>query len=236
MEMLRYGTIVNKNKREIVLLKSFKCRWGKCAFCDYINDNSSDEEEIVKFNRGVLNNVTGEYKSLEVINSASVFELPEQTLSDIKHTVETKGLEKLYFESHWMYRNRLSEITDLYKVPVIFKCGVETFDDDFRNKVLNKGMYFDNPKEVAKYFKSICLMVGIKGQTREMISRDIDYLLAYFERGCINIFTDNTTDIHSDRSLIDWFRKEYSFLESKENIEILWDNTDFGVGSLIDDE
>lgn len=36
----RYNVIDNKNNREIVLLKSFPCVWGKCAFCDYIEDNS----------------------------------------------------------------------------------------------------------------------------------------------------------------------------------------------------
>ena len=46
--MDRYSEVTNKNQREIVLLKAFPCKWGKCSFCDYILDNSNDEEEINK--------------------------------------------------------------------------------------------------------------------------------------------------------------------------------------------
>ena len=47
---IRYSKIENKNKREIVLLKSFPCKYGKCKFCNYIEDNSTDELEINKIN------------------------------------------------------------------------------------------------------------------------------------------------------------------------------------------
>ena len=38
-EMERYSRITDKNRREIVLLRAFPCAWGKCTFCDYIEDN-----------------------------------------------------------------------------------------------------------------------------------------------------------------------------------------------------
>ena len=41
--MDRYSKVINKNLREIVLLKALPCIWGKCAFCDYIDDNGKDE-------------------------------------------------------------------------------------------------------------------------------------------------------------------------------------------------
>jgi len=80
----RYSKINNKNKREIVLLKARPCKWGKCTFCDYIYDNEIDEEKIDKINLEVLKNVTGEYGVLEVIDSASVFDLTQKTLEEIK--------------------------------------------------------------------------------------------------------------------------------------------------------
>ena len=46
------------------------------------------------------------------------------------------------------------------------------FDNDFREKVLNKHADFRTPQEVAELFDSICLMVGIRGQTREMIRNE----------------------------------------------------------------
>lgn len=231
--MLRYSKIIVKNKREIVLLKSRPCKWGLCSFCDYIDDNSSNDEEINQFNFEVLKNVTGEFSKLEIINSASIFELPMESLRYIKDIVLSKGIKTLYFESHYSYRNRLQEITNYFKgIDIIFKCGIETFDDDFRNKHLRKGVHFTDYKEVLEYFKSVCLLVGIKGQTKEMIDRDIEIVTNNFPHSCINIYTENSTSIKRDEELIAWFQNKYSYLENHNNIEILWDNTDFGVGDI----
>ena len=231
--MLRYSKILEKNKREIVLLKSRPCKWGLCSFCDYIDDNCSNDEDIIKFNHEILKNVTGEFKQLEVINSASVFELPKECLKDIKDIVLSKGINRLYFESHYSYKDKLNEITEYFKgIDIIFKCGIETFDDNFRNKYLKKGVHFTNYKEVANYFKSICLLIGIKGQTKEMISRDIEIVENNFPYACINIYVENSTPIERDEELITWFKENYSYLNVNPSIEILWNNTDFGVGEI----
>ncbi|MDR7869869.1 MAG: radical SAM protein [Tissierellaceae bacterium] len=186
---------------------------------------------MIEFNNHILRNITGEFKRLEVINSASVFELPKETLQDIKDIIVKKGIDELYFESHYSYKNRLQEIKGFFPgVNVKFKCGIETFNEEFRNKYLKKGVVFDTPEEVANYFDTICLLVGIKGQTKEMITNDIEILLKHFNRGCINIYVNNSTPVEADPQLIEWFRQEYHHLEKMKNIEVLWNNTDFGVG------
>lgn len=228
--MLRYNIVEEKNPREIVLLKSSPCIWGRCSFCDYIEDNNVDNPFNIVLNKEVLKSITGKYKALEVINSGSCFELPKETLEDIKSVVYSKDIKKLFFESHWIYRDRLHEMEEFFNIPITFKCGIETFDHSFRNKFLNKGAIFSSPEEVAKYFKSICLLVGIKGQTKDMIKKDIEYLVEYFDYGCINIFVENSTEIKRDEELVNWFKANYYFLEKEKNIEILWNNTDFGVG------
>ena len=228
--MDRYNKITNKNNREIVLLRSFPCVWGKCSFCDYIDDNGRDEEELNKLNKEVLDNITGEFGVLEVINSGSCFEIPKETMNYIKKIVDEKKIKLLFFESHWCYRNRLDEIKNFFNIPIIFKIGVETFDYDFRNNFLNKNAKFKDAKEVAEKFQSVCLMVGIKGQTKEMIKKDIETLLENFKYGTINVFVDNTTSIKRDEELVQWFRKEYSYLDDHPTIEVLYHNTDFGVG------
>lgn len=228
--MDRYNLITGKNKREIVLLKALPCIWGKCSFCDYIEDNSTDVSEINKINKEVLNNIKGTYGVLEVINSGSCFELPRDTLEHIRNIIKEKNIKKLFLESHWCYRNRLKEMRDFFGIDIVFKIGVESFDNDFRNVFLNKNAKFKDYIEVKKYFSSICLMVGIKGQSKEMIQKDIEIVLNNFDYGTINIFTENTTRIKRDEELIKWFEKEYRFLEKNEKIEVLFENTDFGVG------
>ncbi len=228
--MERYSRITGKNEREIVLLKAFPCAWGKCAFCDYIADNGRDEAEMVRQNRQVLSRVTGEFGVLEAINSGSCFELPKETLADIKGIVETRGIQRLIFESHWIYRKRLGEMREYFGIPVTYKIGVETFDDEFREKVLNKHADFQTPQEVAAYFDSICLMVGIEGQTREMIRKDISILKQYFRHGTVNVYNNNTTPIRRDEELVRWFMEEYRWLLDDPEVEVLYEITDFGVG------
>ncbi len=225
----RYSKITDKTKREIVLLKARPCKWGKCTFCDYIEDNEVDNKKIDEINFEVLKNVTGEFGVLEVIDSASVFDLTENTLREIKRIVEEKNIKRLFFEAHWIYRNRLDEIRDFFGIPITFKTGVETFDNDFRENVLKKGADFKDYREVKKYFDSPCVMVGIKGQTREMIDRDME-IIKNFSHATVNIFMNNSTEIKRDEELVKWFVKKYRYLEDDPHVDILFEITDFGVG------
>ena len=65
--MDRYSKITNKNQREIVLLKGYPCVWGKCRFCDYIDDNSRDLEAMRALNQEVLSHITGEFGVLDIM-------------------------------------------------------------------------------------------------------------------------------------------------------------------------
>ena len=229
--MDRYSEINTKNnKREIVLLKGFPCKWGRCSFCDYILDNSTSEEEIDKVNFEVLEQITGKYKTLEVINSGSCFELSQNTLNKIKEIVIEKNIRKLFLESHYIYKNKIKDMRNFFPIPIVFKIGVETFDYDFRNNVLNKHAKFESIEELKENFDSPCMMVGIKGQTKEMINKDMDIVLNNFEHATINVYVDNTTDIKRDEELVKWFIDKYKFLDDNQNIEVLYNNTDFGVG------
>lgn len=211
-------------------MKAKPCAWGKCRFCDYIADNSQNIPEMVELNREVLSKVTGEFKVLEVIDSASCFELPKETLEDIKKVIEDKKIEKLFLESHWIYKDHLEKMRQFFKIPIIFKIGVETFDEDFRENYLNKHADFQSPEEVAEYFDSPCLMVGIKGQTKDMIRKDMQILKKYFKLGTVNVYTNNSTDVKRDPELIQWFKEEYGWMADDPSIEVLFENTDFGVG------
>ena len=226
----RYSRITEKHPREICLLRSFPCAWGKCSFCDYIEDNGRDEAAMAELNRQVLGQVTGELGTLEVINSGSCFELPERTLEDILRIVKDKRISGLFFESHWMYRSQVAGMRRRMGVPIVFKIGVETFDYDFRQKRLNKHADFREPQEVAEYFDSPCLMVGIQGQTKEMIAHDIDCLKKYFRLGTVNVYNNNTTAVRRDEKLVQWFMEEYEWLLADPAVEVLYEITDFGVG------
>lgn len=229
--MERYSQITNKFKREIILLKARPCAWGQCTFCDYIADNSQDLEEMIQINDEVLDKVTGQYGVLEVIDSASIYELPKQTLNKIKTVIKEKNIHTLFVESHWIYHHKVQKIKEYFGIKVIIKTGVETFDEYFRNEVLNKNTTFQSINELKQYCDSPCLMVGIQGQTKEMIQNDMNILINHFDLGTISVYRNNSTPIKRDNNLVQWFMNEYGYLKDDLRYDFLYEPTDFGVGN-----
>lgn len=228
----RYSRVTGNHEREIVLLKSFPCKYGKCSFCNYILDNSLDEDEIIRINRTALNDVTGELGILEVINSGSVFEIPQTTLEDIREIVIKKHIKLLYFEIYYSYKNRLPEIRNFFKgIDIRFRMGLETFDDDFRIKGYNKRFRLkaEDYEILGKELYSVCLLVCVKGQTKEMIDKDIELGLKTFKSITINIFINNGTSVERDEELYRWFVEKYSYLTSNPRVELLISNKELGV-------
>ena len=88
--MERYSKILDKDKREIVLLIGNGCKWSKCKFCNYHLDRNKDEEEQYKINAEVLDKVTGEFGVLEAINSGSIFELNEKSFNKLLEVCKQK--------------------------------------------------------------------------------------------------------------------------------------------------
>ena len=62
-----------------------------------------------------------------------------------------------------------------------------------------------------------------------MIDRDME-IIKNFSHATVNIFMNNSTDIKRDDELVNWFVEKYRYLEDNPNIDILFENTDFGVG------
>jgi hypothetical protein len=231
MGLVRYAKYRGHNPREVVLLKGLPCIWGRCSFCDYIDDNTTDGGLIRQVADECLGRVTGEFGRLQVITSGSIQELPADVLARIRDLMAAKGIVQFFTESYWAYRKRFAETRVFFGVETHLFLGVETFDDGLRNGVLNKSMHWSGPEEVAAMTDSICLMVGFRGQTRETIRRDVDVLLSRFRYGIVNLFSENRLSAGlMDEDLKGWFREEYGRLGEEANVDVLWHNTDLGVG------
>lgn len=230
--MERYSLITDKAKREIVLLRGSGCVYKKCTFCDYHTDFCADERANFKLNKNVLERVTGVYGNLEVINSGSVFELDEKTLALIAGICAAKRIKRLHFESHYLFGNKIPELRKKFAgIDLKMKLGLETFDHDMREKVLCKGIPERDPKIISEQFDEANFLFGISGQTAESMIEDIELGLEYFERICVNIMCENSTAVKPDRSVISAFLSEvYPRYKENERVDILINNTDFGVG------
>ena len=232
--MERYSKILDKDKREIVLLIGNGCKWSKCKFCNYHLDRNNIEKEQFKVNNEVLNKVTGKFQVLEAINSGSIFELNKRSFGKLLEVCIKKNVKRLIIESHYMYKKQIEELRNKCKelnIQLQVKGGVETFNADFREKVLNKGFGYPTIEELKKVFDVVNLLVGVQGQTIEQIENDINIGIQNFDRVCVNVYKEMDDIMPADEELKSRFIKEiYSKYKDYENVDILIENTDFGVG------
>jgi len=230
--MERYGRILSKRKREIVLLRGSGCIYKRCAFCDYYIDSDKDERANFQLNKEILSRVTGEFGDLEIINSGSVFELDKDTLSLIKDIAYEKHIKTLHFEAHYLYRGRIEELRNYFSdFDLKMKLGLETFDRELRENYLKKGIPEDNPEIISHSFDEANFLFGISGQSVSSMEKDIELGLKYFERICINLMCENSAPVKPDKSVInDFMNGIYPEYADDYRVDILINNTDFGVG------
>ncbi len=233
MDMERYSVVEQKQPREIVLLRGRGCVYKRCTFCDYHLDKSPDDGANLALNAQVLSRVTGQFGELEVINSGSVFELDDATLALIRQVCEERGIHTLHFEAHWLYRERIAALREQFApLALKMKLGLESFDYDLREGVLKKGIAERDPALIAQGFDEANFLVGITGQSVEGLARDFELGLAHFERICVNVMCRNTTPVEPDAHIIAAFMERlYPALEADPRVDVLVNNTDFGVGA-----
>jgi len=230
--MIRYSKVTTGQPREILLLKGRGCRYKQCTFCDYYADGSDDEEECAAVNAPALARVTGRFGVLEVICSGSFTDMYSGTIAAVREVCVERGIKLLIVESHWFYREFFAEFRALMApIAVEFKAGIETFDVALREE-LKKGLGDTTPEELAEYFRQCNLLVGIVGQTVQSVERDIRTALEHFRRVCVNVFCENSTPVKVDAALIaELYDKVLPQFEHDARVDILFENTDFGVGT-----
>lgn len=228
-DLQRYSLIKTKIPREFILLQGKGCIWKKCTYCDYHSDVSDDP---FKVNKPIIEQLNGEYGVLDVINSGSAMELDGKTLSLLQDKVEDLKINTLWFEAHWVYHKKLNEFSKFFPATKVkYRIGIETFDANLRNS-WNKGIPNDlQVKNITKYFKGVCLLCCIEGQTKEIILNDINIALNNFEYFSVNVFNENSTNIKRDNKLFEWFKNDVApKLENEDRVEVLMNNTDLGIG------
>ena len=111
------------------------------------------------------------------------------------------------------------------------KLGLETFDADFRENILHKGIRETDPEEISRDFQEANFLFGLSGQTEASMERDMELGLRLFERICVNIMCPNSTAVKPDEQTIEIFKQRiYPKYADNDRVDILLNNTDFGVG------
>ena len=224
----RYSRITHGLKREFILLQGTGCRWKKCAFCDYYTDTSPDPYSI---NAPVLDRVTGEYGTLDVINSGSAQEFDMKTVERIKEVVQDRNIHDLWFESHWIWRNELGSFASGFPCRVHYRLGIESFNPELRI-AWKKGIGRDvTPEMVRELYDGVCLLAGIKGQTEKDIIESVEIAERLFDYYSVNLFCPNSTSTEKDEELSRIFIEKLApEIRKSRKAEVLIENTDLGVG------
>ena len=96
---------------------------------------------------------------------------------------------------------------------------------------MKKGFGKSTPEKIRTYADEVCLLFGLTGQTENSMKNDIETGLKYFDRVCVNIMNDNTTNVKPDKSVIKVFAEKIApNYIGNDRVDILMKNTDFGVG------
>lgn len=233
-DLIRYQ-FDNKSalNRENVLLVSMGCSWGKCAFCDYQEDKASTVLECDALNRKVLENVKGAQIGsycLDVTCSASYTELPFSTLNYIRQTCLNTGIKTVILEGHYIFRNSNPFYTEFFNekgIDVLFRCGVETFDEHVREEILHKGLPGVTAADIAEHFQWINLMYGMEYQSFDQLKKDLETGLKYFKRINLSIYTTVPGGPKRDIAKIEEFYNSnlYKELVNNPSVDIFdeWD-------------
>jgi hypothetical protein len=244
-KLKRYGQITERLPREIVLLRGSGCFWGNCIFCDYHLDQDRSAFKNYKLNSEVLKKVTGQYGVLQVINSGSTSELDVCTVFELIRLCRDKNIKKIIFEGHVKYEENIELFKEQFSpVELKFIVGAETFDVDYRENILHKGI---GPRKACdfKNFDWVNLLFGMHGQTLEGLKKDVKLALKYFERVTVNVFCENSTEVKRDNRLVEEFYNSELFKSLQttyyNRVEVLDDvdarcNADLdGVGGKINE-
>ena len=171
---------------------------------------------------------------LEAINSGSIFELNQRSRKELLDTCIKKNIKRLIIESHYMYYRQIAEFRKECKelgIDLKVKGGVETFDEDFREDIMKKGFGRPTLEQLKEVFDEINLLVGVKGQNIEQVKKDLEIGINNFERICVNLYKEMDDIMEADEELKkEFIREVYPLYKENSKVDILIENTDFGVG------
>ena len=150
------GNFIDEDKRTLtIILMGYPCKWNKCSHCYFHEESSTDKQVILKKNYEILDESKKiiEEKSIQVIkifNGGSIFELPSEFYPKINDLSENKSLSietrPEYITDHLL--NRL--IKDLKSKNLKIFIGFDSYFEDIRNGVLNKGMRQSEIERISK--------------------------------------------------------------------------------------
>ena len=147
----------------VIIFRTKGCSWALesgCSMCGYFNDSAleeiSEKDLITQFETSMKN-----YKEepfVKIFTSGSFLD-DEEIPKNVRHNILAslyKTADKVSVESRPEYitEEKISEIKELYKNKTFeIGIGLETANDEIRDKIINKGFTFKDYKKAAELMK-----------------------------------------------------------------------------------
>ena len=140
------GNFIDDEKRILtIILMGYPCRWNKCTHCYFHEESSTDKKAIIKRNNEILDEsekIISEnpIQVIKIFNGGSIFELPRELYFRINDISENKSLT-VETRPELITIDILNKLTtDLKSRNLKIFIGFDSYFEEIRNKVLNKGI------------------------------------------------------------------------------------------------
>jgi len=150
------GNFIDEEKRTLtIILMGYPCKWNKCTHCYFHEESSTDKKFLIEKNNVILDEsekIMTEHsiQVIKIFNGGSIFELPSVFYSRINDLSENKSLtiESRPEQITLDILNRLT--TDLKSKNLKIFIGFDSYFEEIRNKILNKGIPQSEIERISK--------------------------------------------------------------------------------------
>ncbi len=153
-----------KENRLIAILKGFPCSWGRCIFCNFSRESTTNLEELLSTDLQVIREISEfsgrrKVERLSIFNGGSFFELPLYVIQQLSAITKDKytDIESL---PHFIQEDTVKSVFNLLQPSTLeIRLGLESSDESIRSR-LRKGITESEIARVSKLGESIKRSMG----------------------------------------------------------------------------
>jgi len=185
-----FRSIDRLGHRLVVVLKGFPCSWGKCVFCPFYLEQSSNLREVLETDAEIVERARQALREwgcdrVTVFNGGSFFELPLAVINALRAITRGRVVDIETRPEFLTLENALHALRLLEARELVVRVGLEVVNEEIRNRVLNKGIPQSEVMRLAELRKRIdelglpikivaYVLFGIEGVPEEEVIRSVE--------------------------------------------------------------
>ncbi len=192
-----FPSIDSLGRRVIIVLQGFPCSWGKCRFCPFYLEQSTNLREVLERDRAIIEEarrIASEIRAdrITVFNGGSFFELPMAVVSELASLTRGRVVD-IESRPEFLTLETISHALDLLKpARLVVRVGLEVADERVRNEVLGKGIPDSEVRRVSELRDSVkglgmpvdfvaYVLFGIEGVPEEKVVESVEVFSKLFD-------------------------------------------------------